>query len=176
MCLANAFILAMAKVNGNPKYTSYRNGRGLKQPVKNLLSASGVKLISGGGFRELEQIQNYLSVYKIIVCNGVSSYRVIFSGYSLLNQKFYLLYDTGILKVVTNLKAAMANWYICNACDTLYNKHKSVTVSSLCTAKPPCFKAKLKYCGTCNRWFLSEKCFQNHLAIKVKLQASLSVE
>jgi len=41
-------------------------------------------------------------------------------------------------------------------------------VCSLCTATPPCTKDQSKYCGTCNRWFLSEKCFQNLLILKVK--------
>ena len=39
----------------------------------------------------------------------------------------YLLYDSdnGHYNVITNIKAAMAKKYICNACDTLYDKtHK----------------------------------------------------
>ena len=46
--------------------------------------------------------------------------------------------------------------------------HKCDKVCSLCTATPPCTKDQSKYCCTCNRWFLSEKCFQNHLILKVK--------
>ena len=46
--------------------------------------------------------------------------------------------------------------------------HTNVTVCSLCTATPPCTKDQPKYCCTCNRWFLSEKCLQNHLILKVK--------
>jgi hypothetical protein len=67
LCLAHALIIAMAKVNGDPKYKSYRNCYRMKQPVQNLLSASGVDLTNGGGFKELEQFQNYLSDYKIFV-------------------------------------------------------------------------------------------------------------
>jgi hypothetical protein len=59
-CLAHALIIAMTKVNGDPKYKSYRNGRGLKQPVQDLLNASGVNLTNGGGLKELKQFQNYL--------------------------------------------------------------------------------------------------------------------
>ena len=62
----------------------------------------------------------------------------------------------------------MAKGYICNACDTLYNTHKCESVCSLCTATPPCTKDRSKYFATCNRWFLSEICFQNHLNHKVK--------
>ena len=51
----------------------------------------------------------------------------------------------------------------------LYDKtHKCDKLCSLCTATPPCAKDKSKYCGTWNRWFLSEKCFQNHIILKVK--------
>jgi hypothetical protein len=63
----------------------------------------------------------------------------------------------------------MAKRYICNACDTLYDHtHKCDKVCSLCTATPPCSRDESKYCCTCNRCFLTEKCFQNHLILKVK--------
>jgi len=45
--------------------------------------------------------------------------------------------------------------------------HTCDKVCALCTATPPCTKDQSKYCCTFNRWFLSEKCFQNHLILKV---------
>jgi hypothetical protein len=42
LCLAHALIIAMARVNNDPKYKSYRNGKCLKEPVQELLNASGV--------------------------------------------------------------------------------------------------------------------------------------
>jgi hypothetical protein len=63
----------------------------------------------------------------------------------------------------------MAKGYICNACDALYDfTHKCDNACSLCTATPPCTKDQTRYCATCNRQFLSEKFFQNHLTLKVK--------
>ena len=85
--MAHALIIAMASVNGDPKYKSYRNGYGLKQPVQDILNASGVDLTNGGGLNELEKFQNYLSDYKIIVYDGLNPDRVIFSGNSLSNKK-----------------------------------------------------------------------------------------
>jgi len=58
--LAYALIIAMARVKGDPKYKSYRDGKCMKQPVEDLLKASGVKLCNAGGFHELEQFQEYL--------------------------------------------------------------------------------------------------------------------
>jgi hypothetical protein len=150
LCLAHALIIAMARVNGDPKYKSYRNGRGLKQPVQDLLNASDVDLTNGGGFKELQQFQNYLSDYKINVYDGLSPDRNIFSGNSFSNNKLYLLYDSGYYNVITNIKATMAKRYLCNTCDTLYdNTHKCDKACFLCTATPPCFKDGSKYCATC---------------------------
>ena len=53
-CLAYALIIAMARLNGGPNYQSYRHGYGLKNPVEDLLKASGVNLSNGGGFDELQ--------------------------------------------------------------------------------------------------------------------------
>jgi hypothetical protein len=53
--LVHALIIAMARVYNDPKYASYSNGYGLKEPVQDLLNASGVDLSNGEGFRELEQ-------------------------------------------------------------------------------------------------------------------------
>jgi hypothetical protein len=119
-CLAHALVIAIARVNGDPKYKSYRNGRGMKQPVEDLLKASGFNLRNAGGLDELQQFQEYLSDYKIIVYDGLDPSRVMFSGNSVSAKKLYLLYDVKHkhYNVITNLKDAMAKKYICNACDT----------------------------------------------------------
>jgi len=63
----------------------------------------------------------------------------------------------------------MAKKYVCDTCDTLYdNTYKSDKACSLCIATPPCTKDHTTYCGTCNGKFLREKCFQNHLTLKVR--------
>jgi hypothetical protein len=79
--------------SGDPKYESYRKGYGLQKPVEDPLEASGVDLFNGGGLEELQRFQEYLSDYKIIVFDGLSPDRLIFSGNSLSAKKFYLLCD-----------------------------------------------------------------------------------
>jgi len=111
----------MAKVNSDSKYELYRHGKGLKTPVEDLLKAFGVDVSNGGGLEELQQFQDYLSDYKVVVFDGLSPDRVIFSGNSHSAKKLYLLYDSdsGLYNVITNINAAMAKRYTCNACDTL---------------------------------------------------------
>jgi len=142
-CLAYALIIAMARVNGDPNYKSYSNGRGLKKPFEDLLKASGVYLSNGGGFEELRQFQDYLSDYQIIVFDGFNPDRIMFNGNSRSAKKLHLLYDRDNehYNVITNLKGAMAKKYICKRCHTLYDfTHKCDKVCSLCTATPPCTK------------------------------------
>jgi hypothetical protein len=109
LCLALVLIIAMARENGDPKYKSYRNGYGLDGPVEELLKASRVDLSEGGGLEELAQFQDYLSDYKIIVYDGLSTDRLIFSGNSLSDKKLYLPYDADAGHCgITNIKDAMA--------------------------------------------------------------------
>ena len=133
--LAQALIIAVARVNGEPKYKSYRNDRGLKQPVQDLLNTSGDNLTNGSVFKELELFQNYLFGHKIIAYDGLSPDRVLFSVNSLSNKKFYLLYDSGHFNVITNLKAAMAKRYICNALTHCTTIHTSVTKLDPCVRR-----------------------------------------
>jgi len=56
-CLAYALIIAMACVNGDPKYQFYRNGRGLKKPVEGLLKAFGWICITTEALRNFDNLK-----------------------------------------------------------------------------------------------------------------------
>ena len=92
-------------------------GKCIEKHIEDLLKASGVGLSNGGSFKELEQLQEYLSDYKIVVFNGLNADRVMFSGNSLSVKKLYLLYhaERKHYSVITNIRYAMAKRYICNA-------------------------------------------------------------
>jgi hypothetical protein len=102
LCLPHALIIAMSRVNRDPMYKSYRNGCIIQLPVQDFLSASGVNLSNGGWFKELKLFQNYVSEYKIVVYNRLSSDRVLFRGNSLSIKKLYLLCDSEHYNVITN--------------------------------------------------------------------------
>ncbi len=93
LCLAHALIIAMARVNDDPRCQSYEDGYLLDQPVDELLKAFGVDLSNGGGLEEHQHFQDYLSDCKIIVYDGLSPDRLILTGNSVSNKKLYLLYD-----------------------------------------------------------------------------------
>ena len=139
------------------------------------MKAAGVDLSNAGGFEEIRKFHEHLSYYKIIVFDGFKPNRVMFSTNSLSTKKLYLLYSRN-LGHYNVIKGAMAKKYICNGCDTLYDDtHKCDKVCSLCTPSPPCTKDQTKHCGTCNRQFLSQNFFWNHLT-QSERQTTWSVE
>ena len=108
--LAHALIVAMTRVNGDPKYALYRHGKCMKKPVENPLTNSSVDISNGGGLEEIQQLQEYISNYKIVVFDDLNMDRKMSSRNSLSDKKLYLLYIAGTrhYNVITNLEAAMA--------------------------------------------------------------------
>jgi len=49
-CLAPAPVMSIAKVENDPVYKAYRQGRRLRQKVQNLLETTGIDLSNGAGF------------------------------------------------------------------------------------------------------------------------------
>ena len=80
--VAHALIIVMARVNGDPKYQSYRYEYLLDVPADELLMVEGVDSSNGGGFEDLQQFHDYISDYKIIVYDVLSPTRFIFTGNS----------------------------------------------------------------------------------------------
>ena len=48
-CLAHALIISIAKVENDPDYKTYRQGRKIRQVVQTLLETTGIDLSNGGG-------------------------------------------------------------------------------------------------------------------------------
>jgi len=66
LCLAHDLIIAMARVNWDRKYKSYRVGKSLIQPVQGILSASGVDLNRGGALRNLNRFKIIFQTTKLL--------------------------------------------------------------------------------------------------------------
>ena len=84
-------------------------------------------------------------MYKIIVFDGLSTGRFMFSGNSLWVKKL-LLYDrhTGHYRVIINCKIVMAKQYIYNGCASPYDFKQKVTNFVPCVLlRHPVLKVKL---------------------------------
>jgi len=111
---------AIARLENNPKYISYRKGRKTILPiVQSLLETTGIDLKNGGGVPEIRRFQDHYTEYKIVVYSGLNCEDIIFEGQVTSEKRVNLLYD-GVNRhyhVITNLTGAMSMRYICDACN-----------------------------------------------------------
>ena len=67
----------MARVNGDPKYATYRYGYGLKKPAEELLNASGVDICNGGGLKNFDSFNSTFRSTKLLClmdCTQIESF------------------------------------------------------------------------------------------------------
>ena len=57
-CLAHALVIAIAWLNNDTIYTSYRKGDKIRPMVRQLLETTGIDLKNGGGIPELTRFQD----------------------------------------------------------------------------------------------------------------------
>ena len=70
-CLAQALIIAIARITKDPNYKSYRQGYKISQKVQHLLQTTGIDLQHWGGIPELQRFQDHFSEYRIVVYGGL---------------------------------------------------------------------------------------------------------
>ena len=92
-CLAHALIIAIARLERDSNYDSYRRGYRISPVVNHLLQTTGIHLSNGGGIRELTQFQEHYTDYRIVVYGGLNCEDIIFDGQTESEKKIYLLYD-----------------------------------------------------------------------------------
>jgi len=79
-CLAHAIIIAIAKVENDPNYKAYRQGRKIRPAVQELLAKTGVDLSEGGAIPELLKFQEHFREYEITVYQVLACEDTIFQG------------------------------------------------------------------------------------------------
>jgi hypothetical protein len=87
-CLPHALIIAIARLNNDPNYNSYRHGYKLRPEVDSLLWTTGIDLTDGGGIPELTLFQEHFKKdYRIIVYGGLRCEAIVFDGGHVESEK-----------------------------------------------------------------------------------------
>jgi len=92
-CLAYALVIAIAKVENDPNYKAYIQGRKIRNVVQTLLDETGIDLTSVGGIADLTRFQEHFRQYKIVVYHGLSCDDIMFEGRVDSSKRLNLLYD-----------------------------------------------------------------------------------
>jgi len=77
-CLAYALVISIAKVENDPDYKAYRQGRMRRQVVQTLLETTGIDLSNGAGIPEFVTFQEIFRHYKIVVYRRLSCEDIMF--------------------------------------------------------------------------------------------------
>ena len=145
-CLAHAHIIAIARLNIDPNYTSYRKVNKIRPVVRQFLETTGMDLINGAGIPELNIFQEHFQEYKIVVYSGLNCESIMYQGHVDSDKRVNLLFDevTQHYHVMANLTGAMAKRYVCEGCNKGSKYGVEYTCEhkcSECMVSPPCISA-----------------------------------
>ena len=167
-CLAYALVISIAKVENDPDYKAYRQGRMRRQVVQTLLETTGIDLSNGAGIPELVRFQEHFRQYKIVVYHGVSCDDIMFEGQVDFPKSLNILYDE-VEKhylVIAKLTDAMAKEYVFIGSSKACKRdiaHVCDQTCSDCMVSPPCAFAEFRIpCDDCYRHFRIAACFAKH--------------
>jgi len=92
-CSAHALVIAIAKVDKDPKYKAYIQGRKIRPVIQTLLETIGIDLSNSAGIPELVRFQEYFWEYKIVIYHGLKCEDVVFEWQVDAIKRNNLLYD-----------------------------------------------------------------------------------
>ena len=109
-CLAHALIIAIARIDNDSIYESYRKCWKIRPVVLDLIEKTVIDLCGGAGIPELERFQEHFREYKMVVYLGLSCDNIEFEGRIESAKRLNLFYDDVERKfhVITILTGAMA--------------------------------------------------------------------
>ena len=170
LCLARALVVAIAKIEKDPKYKSLVDSRRPCQTdaAYKLHEAANVPL-GPCGIAEVQMFQKYLTCYEINIISKDHNIATIFPSTPtkpLISKvkPIYLYLHNNHYDVITSMPGFLGNSYFCHNCKRSYdhatdhlcpNMCKSCR-SLNCTVKDP------RECIQCNRMFKSKECYDRH--------------
>ena len=130
--------------------------------------------------REIQRFKDYFSEYKIVVYGRLGCEDIIFEGNVTSEKRVNLLYDdvTRHYHVTANLTGAISKRYIYEGCSKNCRSgvtHKCSEECTDCLSIPPYIGTYVRIpCGSCNRTFRSQACFEKHNTNMLKGKAVCS--
>ena len=168
LCLARALVVAVAKIEKDPKYDQIRNSNAniQLQRALELHRAANVPL-GPCGLDEVKLFQKYLTNYEITILSGDHGDSIIYPPEPGDKQPIYLYLHNKHFDVITSIPGFLSTSYFCHKCRKTYSN----TTDHLC--KPMCTSCRSfdcvagsdsewVECNECMRWFKSRACYVHH--------------
>ena len=168
LCLARALVVAIARIEKDPRYDQIRrsNVNIQLQRALELHRAANVPL-GPCGLDEVKLFQKYLTNYEITVVSGDCNDSIIYPPEPTDKQPIYLYLHNKHFDVITSMPGFLSISYFCQQCRKVYCK----TTDHLCDAMCKSCRSldcvadsdrKWIECNECNRMFKSRACYTRH--------------
>ena len=169
-CLARALAVSIARIEKDPRYKQIINPKCYYQLDKalDLHQAANVPL-RPCGLNEVEQFQQHLTNYQIIVVSGDHNNAIIYPPRPPTNpnpeKSIYLYFHANHFDVITSLPGFLNKSYFCNRCHKPYDvtsDHMCNGMCHLCRGFGCEYEGDGITCNECNRLFKNQACYDHH--------------
>ena len=171
LCLAHALVVAIARIEKDPKYDKIRrsNKNIQLQRAMELHRAANVPF-GPCGLDEVKLFQKHLTNYEITVISGDCNDSIIYPPEPTDDDNvtpLYLYLHNKHFDVITSMPGFLSTSYFCHQCRKTYCKTTDHLCEAMCTscrsfdcvADPD---RKWIECNECNRMFKSRACYTHH--------------
>ena len=165
LCLARALVVAVARIEKDPKYIQIRssNSNIQLQRALDLHRAANVPL-GPCGLDEVNLFQKYLTDYEITVVSGDHDDSIIYPPNPGDKQPIYLYLHDKHFDVITKMPGFLSTCYFCHQCRKTYCKTTDHMCPAMCKScrSFDCVLEEWIECNECNRKFKSRACYTHH--------------
>ena len=167
LCLARALVVAIAKIEKDPKYKSLADSRKTVQERKarELHELANVPL-GPCGIPEVQMFQKHLTSYEINIVSATHDNSIIYPPKpTTTNAKPIYLYLHGShYDVITSMPGFLGNSYFCHKCRRAYSQALAHLCPGMCKScrSFDCIVNDPMECDQCKRWFKSKACYDRH--------------
>ena len=168
LCLARALVVAIAKIEKDPKYKQLTNPdkRVQERKARELHEAANVPL-GPCGIPEVELFQKYLTNYEINIVSGNHNNSIIYPSKPSPDNNvtpIYLYLHDNHYDIITSMPGFLSDQYFCHKCRRSYTHKLNHLCPGMCKScrSYDCVVNDPLECNVCNRWFKSKACYDRH--------------
>ena len=165
LCLARALVVAVARIENDPKYNQIRASKGhiQLQRALDLHRAANVPL-GLCGLDEVKLFQKYLTDYEITIVSGDHDDSIIYPPEPGDKQPIYLYLHDKHFDVITKMPGFLCVCYFCHQCRKTYSKTTDHMCPAMCKScrSFDCVFEEWIDCDECKHKFKSRACYTHH--------------
>ena len=165
LCLARALVVAIARIENDPKYEQLRKSDREIQRERALQLHRAANVPLGlCGLDEVKQFQAYLTNYEITIVSGDHDNSIIYPPEPGDKQPIYLYFQNKHFDVITKMPGFLSVCYFCHKCRKTYSNatdHMCPAMCKSCRSFECVFEQWIE-CNDCERKFKSRTCYDHH--------------